>query len=117
MDEISLDEGIEIALTALHADRLALLCGAGLSMADPSNLPNAAQLASEAKRKHMGIDESSQIDRPEFAAPEEVFSLLLNAGGQWQTSAIRGGRAAAMRRRSVSRSRRGRCGTSQSQRR
>lgn len=52
MDEISLDEGIEIALTALHADRLALLCGAGLSMADPSNLPNAAQLASEAKRKH-----------------------------------------------------------------
>src|SRR5246127_5443937 len=31
------------------------------------------------------IDESSQIDRPEFAAPEEVFSLLLNAGGQWQT--------------------------------
>ena len=30
-------------------------------------------------------DESSQIDRPEFAAPEEVFSLLLNAGGQWQT--------------------------------
>jgi hypothetical protein len=55
-------------------------------MTDPSNLLNAAQLASEAKRKHMGIDESSQIDRPEFAAPEEVFSLLLNAGGQWQTS-------------------------------
>jgi hypothetical protein len=52
LDEINLDEGIEIALTALHADRLALLCGAGLSMADPSNLPNAAQLASEAKRKH-----------------------------------------------------------------
>ena len=52
MDEISLDEGIEIALTALHADRLALLCGAGLSMAGPSNLPSAAQLASEAKRTH-----------------------------------------------------------------
>jgi hypothetical protein len=52
LDEISLDEGIEIALTALHADRLALLCGAGLSMADPSNLPSVAQLALEAKRKH-----------------------------------------------------------------
>jgi uncharacterized membrane protein len=52
LDEISLDQGIEIALTALHADRLALLCGAGLSMADPSNLPSAAQLASEAKRTH-----------------------------------------------------------------
>jgi hypothetical protein len=52
VDEISLDEGIEIALTALHADRLAMLCGAGLSMAPPSNLPSAAHLAAEAKRKH-----------------------------------------------------------------
>jgi hypothetical protein len=52
LDEISLDEGIEIALSALHADRLAILCGAGLSMASPSNLPNAAQLAAQAKRKY-----------------------------------------------------------------
>lgn len=52
MDEINLDEGIEIALTAAYADRLALLCGAGLSMAPPSNLPSAAQLATEAKRKY-----------------------------------------------------------------
>jgi hypothetical protein len=103
LDEINLGEGIEIALTALHADRLALRCGAGFIDADPSNLPNAEQLASEAKCKHMGIDESPQIDRPEFATLEQVFSLLLNAGGQWQTkssgSAIRGGRAGAVRRR------------------
>jgi hypothetical protein len=52
VDEISLDEGIELSLTALHADRLALLCGAGLSMAPPSNLPKAADLAAAAKRKH-----------------------------------------------------------------
>jgi hypothetical protein len=50
--EIDLEEGIRIALDALHADRLAVLCGAGLSMASPSNLPSAAQLASEAKRKY-----------------------------------------------------------------
>jgi hypothetical protein len=50
--EIDLDEGIEGALDALHADRLALLCGAGLSIAAPSNLPGAAQLASQAKRKY-----------------------------------------------------------------
>jgi len=50
--EIDLDEGIASTLDALHADRLGVLCGAGLSMASPSNLPSAAQLASEAKRKY-----------------------------------------------------------------
>jgi hypothetical protein len=53
--EIDLDEGIAVALDALHADRLAVLCGAGLSMASPSNLPSAAQLATEAKRKYDSI--------------------------------------------------------------
>lgn len=52
MDEINLDEGIAIAIDALHAERLALLCGAGLSMASPSNLPSAAQLAAKAKQKY-----------------------------------------------------------------
>jgi hypothetical protein len=50
--EIDLDEGIASALDALYADRLAMLCGAGLSMANPSNFPSAAQLASTAKRKY-----------------------------------------------------------------
>ena len=50
--EIDLDEGIAGMLDALHADRLGILCGAGLSMASPSNLPSAAQIASEAKRKY-----------------------------------------------------------------
>jgi hypothetical protein len=35
--------------------------------------------------ERMGIDERPQIDRPELAALEEVFSLLLDAGGQWRT--------------------------------
>lgn len=52
MREIDLDEGIAATLDALHADRLAVLCGAGLSMASPSNLPGAAQLASQAKEKY-----------------------------------------------------------------
>src|SRR3954447_7208579 len=52
LDEIDLDKGLAIALDALHNDRLALLCGAGLSMPSPSNLPNAAQLARNAKRKY-----------------------------------------------------------------
>lgn len=52
MKEISIDEGVGLALDALMNDRLAILCGAGLSMAPPSNLPNAAALAAAAKRKH-----------------------------------------------------------------
>jgi hypothetical protein len=50
--EIDVDEGICIALDALFADRLAVLCGAGLSMASPSNLPSAAQLAARAKERY-----------------------------------------------------------------
>jgi hypothetical protein len=49
LDEINLDEGIEIALTALHADPLALLCGAGLSMADPSTAVDEPHDSAESK--------------------------------------------------------------------
>ena len=52
LDEISVDEGIARALTSLLVDRLALLAGAGLSMAPPSSLPSAATLAQLAKQKH-----------------------------------------------------------------
>ena len=52
LDEISVDEGIARALTSLLTDRLALLAGAGLSMAPPSSLPSAAALAQSAKQKH-----------------------------------------------------------------
>lgn len=53
MREIDLESGLQFALDALHGDRLALLCGAGLSR--PSGLPSAAQLASAAKRKYDGL--------------------------------------------------------------
>lgn len=52
MDEIDLHAGVAKALDALFADRLALLCGAGLSMAMPSSLPSAATLAWKAKQKY-----------------------------------------------------------------
>ena len=86
MDEISLDEGIEIALTALHADRLALLCGAGLSMADPSNLPSAAQLASEAKRKH---DAQYGASRPPLPAGIEEQAEYFFRRGELGTVYLR----------------------------
>ena len=51
MEEIDLSTGAGKALDALFADRMALLCGAGLSMAAPSLLPSAAALAWKAKQK------------------------------------------------------------------
>ncbi len=54
MREIRVDEGVALAFDALLNDRLAVLCGAGLSMAAPSNLPSAATLATTAKRKYDG---------------------------------------------------------------
>ena len=52
MYEIDLQTGVEKAFDALLAQRLALLCGAGLSMAAPSSLPSAAALAWTAKQKY-----------------------------------------------------------------
>lgn len=64
MREIDLGEGIAAALDALHAGRLALLCGAGLSIAAPSNLPGAAQLASQAKQKYDALYGESRPPLP-----------------------------------------------------
>lgn len=50
MDVIDLQTGVDKAIDALFADRLALLCGAGLSMAKPSQVPSAAVLALKAQQ-------------------------------------------------------------------
>ena len=52
MNEIDFQTGIKMVLDALFADRLAFLCGAGLSMAAPSCIPSAAELAESAKKKY-----------------------------------------------------------------
>jgi hypothetical protein len=48
----SLDDAIPVALDGLLNNRLALIAGAGLSMAPPSNLPSAADLAAAAKLEY-----------------------------------------------------------------
>lgn len=50
MDVIDLQTGVDKAIDALFAHRLALLCGAGLSMAEPSRVPSAAALALKAQQ-------------------------------------------------------------------
>jgi hypothetical protein len=71
--EIDLDEGIAAALDALYADRLAMLCGAGLSMASPSSLPSAAELASKAKRKYDSLYGSTRLPLPPSIAEQAEF--------------------------------------------
>jgi hypothetical protein len=45
----STEDGIDLAFTSLLAQRLAIIAGAGLSMAPPSKLPSAWTLAARAK--------------------------------------------------------------------
>jgi hypothetical protein len=45
----SINDGIDLAFTSLLAQRLAIVAGAGLSMAPPSKLPSAWTLAARAK--------------------------------------------------------------------
>ena len=42
-------------LGAINSNGLAILCGAGLSMADPSRVPSAAAVAAECAKKHEGL--------------------------------------------------------------
>lgn len=52
MDDIPPGEAIDTCFDSLFADRLAVLAGAGLSMAPPSSLPAAAKIAERAKQKY-----------------------------------------------------------------
>ncbi|NSZ56563.1 hypothetical protein FY145_00570 [Agrobacterium tumefaciens] len=73
MDVIDLQAGVEKALDALFADRLALLCGAGLSMAAPSSVPSAATLAWKAKQKYDATHGASRLPLAESIDDQAEF--------------------------------------------
>jgi hypothetical protein len=75
MDAIGLDQGVDLALNALFANRLAFLCGAGLSMAPPSRLPSAAALAAEAKRRYDARFAGIRPELPEGIEEQAEFFL------------------------------------------
>ena len=52
MTPTTIPNGIDLAFTALLAQRLAVIAGAGLSMAAPSHLPSAWKLAERAKTEY-----------------------------------------------------------------
>jgi hypothetical protein len=55
-------------MQSIAADRLTILCGAGLSMAPPSNAPSAAKVAAECARRYM--------DRVGDPLPDDVATDL-----------------------------------------
>ena len=78
MDEIDLNDGINQVLDSLLSERLALVCGAGLSMAAPSSIPSAAKLAEKAKAKY---DATYGADRkPLSEAIEEQAQFFFDRG-------------------------------------
>lgn len=52
LDEIEFQPAVDLALDAIFSSRLALLCGAGLSMGSPSSIPGAAAIAATAKQRY-----------------------------------------------------------------
>ncbi len=78
VETIELADALDIALTALLNQRLAILCGAGLSMSPPSCLPSAAHLASKAKLKYDA--EYGAFREPLSSDIEEQATFFLRRG-------------------------------------
>jgi hypothetical protein len=55
VDAVDIGEAIDMAFHSLLGERLAFLCGAGLSMAPPSSLPSAGHLAHSIKDEYNSI--------------------------------------------------------------
>jgi hypothetical protein len=78
LEEIAVEAGIKIAIDALENGRLALICGAGLSMDPPSNIPSAQSLADVAKEKY---DATYGAERPPLPTPIEDQAAFFYAEG------------------------------------
>ncbi len=73
MKEIDLETGVSYAFDALVSDRLAMLLGAGLSMAPPSSLPSAAILAWTAKQRYDAIHGTTRAPLAEGIEEQAEF--------------------------------------------
>ncbi len=78
MRTVTTAEAITCAIDALHHERLAILCGAGLSMGWPSCLPSAANLAADAKAKYDAMYGASRPPLP--AGIEDQAEYFFNRG-------------------------------------
>ncbi len=78
MQQIDFNRGVEMALDSLLAERLALLAGAGLSMAAPSSLPSAHAIAVEAKRRYDSRHGTSMAPLPLAIEDQAEFFFRRN---------------------------------------
>jgi hypothetical protein len=78
LEEISVSAGIQVAIDALENGRLALICGAGLSMDPPSSILSAQALADRAKEKY---DATHGAERPPLAVSIEEQAAFFYAEG------------------------------------
>src|SRR4051812_6479525 len=78
MRTITVEEGVQQAFDSLFSDRLVLLAGAGLSMAPPSSLPSAANIAFAAKRKYAAVYGATRLPLPNSVDEQAQFFFLQN---------------------------------------
>ena len=52
LDEITVQQGVDLIIDSIEGARLALICGAGLSMSAPSNIASAQSLADIARARY-----------------------------------------------------------------
>lgn len=86
MDEIDFDQGIGLALDAINQDRFALVCGAGLSMAKPSEIPSAWDVAQDVKQSYDALYGS---ERPPLSEDIEEQAEFFFAENQLETMFLR----------------------------
>lgn len=83
MHEIAYDAGVELALDSILNDRLAVLIGAGLSMAPPSLLPSAFSVGAAAKQRY---DARYGATRPPLAEGVEDQAQFFFQRGELATA-------------------------------
>lgn len=86
LDQLTLEEGVGVALDGLIQNKLASICGAGLSMAAPSNIPSAWTVAQRAKARYDGIYGAT---RPPLSEDIEEQANHFHALGQLSSMYLR----------------------------
>jgi len=73
LTKISFEDGVDLIIDSLLAQRLTVLAGAGLSMSPPSSLPSAAAIAASAKRRYGALYGATRAPLPDGIDDQAEF--------------------------------------------